>query len=165
MKTIKKGVLFDMIKQIPNFLITDICNINEWHTIEGIHSDYGVMEKWEGTENVRHLGDTWKTGYHRTTWFSTDFVIPEELTNKKLYLEINFGGEAIVRIDANEVEEIVSKILKFTKSKKILTPVVVVPMDIRHMIFVILAEFIQDLTVLAYEELVSEYNIKFIGKV
>lgn len=99
MKTIKKGVLFDMIKQIPNFLITDVFNIDTWHTVDGIHSDYGVFEKWEGTEKVRHLGDTWKTGYHKTTWFSSDFTVPEELTNKKLYLEINFGGEAIVRIN------------------------------------------------------------------
>ncbi len=99
MKTIKKDVLFDMIKQVPNFLVTDICNIDEWHTIDGIHSDYGVLEKWEGTEKVRHLGDTWETGYHRTTWFSADFVVPKTLTNKKLYLEINFGGEAIVRLD------------------------------------------------------------------
>ncbi len=103
MKTIKTDVLFDMIKQVPRFLITDICNIEEWKTIDGIHSDYGVLEKWEGTEKVRHLGDTWETGYHRTTWFSADFTIPEELTNKKLYLEINFGGEAIVRINGKIV--------------------------------------------------------------
>lgn len=112
MKTIKKGVLFDMIKQVPSFLITDICNIDEWRTIEGIHSDYGVLEKWEGTEKTRHLGDEWKTGYHRTTWFSADFVIPEELTNKKLYLEINFGGEAIVRVDGKIIGAVSSN-MKF----------------------------------------------------
>lgn len=99
MKTIKKGVLFDMIKQVPGFLITDVCNIDEWHTVDGIHSDYGVLEKWEGTEKVRHLGDTWETGYHRTTWFNADFIVPDTLTNKKLYLEINFGGEALVRLN------------------------------------------------------------------
>ena len=103
MKTIKKGVLFDMIKQVSSFLITDICNIEEWETIDGIHSDYGILEKWEGTEKTRKLGDTWETGYHRTTWFSADFVIPENLLNKKLYLEINFGGEAIVRINGETV--------------------------------------------------------------
>ena len=103
MKTIKKGVLFDMIKQVPSFLITDVYNIEEWETVDGIHSDYGVLEKWEHTEKTRKLGDTWETGYHRTTWFSADFVIPESLLNKKLYLEINFGGEAIVRINGEIV--------------------------------------------------------------
>ncbi len=38
-------------------------------------------------------------------------------------------------------------------------------MDLRHMIFVILSEFVPNITVLANEELVCDYNIKFIGKV
>ncbi len=103
MKTIKTGVLFDMIKQVPKFLITDICNIEEWKTVEGIHSDYGVLEKWKNTEKIKKLGDTWETGYHRTTWFETDFTVPEELTGKKLYLEIDFGGEALVKINGKTV--------------------------------------------------------------
>ncbi len=112
MKTIKTGVLFDMIKQVPNFLITDVVNIEEWNTHEGIHSDYGVFEKWENTECVKKLGDTWETGYHRTTWFEADFVIPQSLINKKLYLEINFGGEAIVRINGKIVGAVSSN-MKF----------------------------------------------------
>ena len=73
--------------------------------------------------------------------------------------------ENIVRIEAKDVEEIADKLTKFAKSKKITKPVIVVPMDLRHMIFVILSEFVPDLTVLAHEELVSECNIKFIGKI
>ena len=73
--------------------------------------------------------------------------------------------EAIIRIDANDVQEIAKKLMKLVKSKKISNPVIVVPLDIRHMLFVILSEFVPDLTVLANEEMVSDYNIKFIGKV
>ena len=73
--------------------------------------------------------------------------------------------ENIVRIDAKDVESIAESLIKFAKSKKITNPVIVVPMDLRHMIFVILSEFVPNLTVLAHEELVSECNIKFIGKV
>ena len=73
--------------------------------------------------------------------------------------------ETIIRIDANDVQEIIAKIQKFTKSKKIMKPILVVPLDLRHMVFVILSEFVQNITVLAYEELVSDFNIKFIGKV
>ena len=57
------------------------------------------------------------------------------------------------------------KLIKFAKSKKITNPVVVVPMDIRHMVFVIMSEFVPNLTVLAHEELVSDLDIKFVGKV
>ena len=73
--------------------------------------------------------------------------------------------DSIVRIEAKDVEDIADKIIKFTKSKKIEAPIVVVPMDLRHMVFVILSEFVPDLTVLAHEELVSECDIKFIGKI
>lgn len=73
--------------------------------------------------------------------------------------------ETIIRIDANEVQEIVHKVAKFAKSKKIEEPILVVPFDLRHMVYVILSEFIPNITVLAYEELVSGNNIKFIGKV
>ncbi|MBQ7957535.1 MAG: alpha-mannosidase [Clostridia bacterium] len=103
MKTIKKGVLFDMIKQVPRFLITDTMNIEGWTATEGIHSDYGVFERWENTKTTKKLGDEWKTGYHRTTWFEADVIIPENFVDKKLYLEIDFGGEALVRIDGKIV--------------------------------------------------------------
>ena len=80
-----------------------------------------------------------------------------------------FGNEDdednIVRIEAKDVEEIACNILKIAKSKKITNPIIVVPMDLRHMIFVILSEFVPDLTVLAQEELVSDCDIKFVGKV
>ncbi len=74
-------------------------------------------------------------------------------------------SETIIRIDATEVQEIVHKVMKFTKSKKITEPILVVPFDLRHMVYVILSEFIPNITVLAYEELVSGNNIKFLGKV
>jgi len=73
--------------------------------------------------------------------------------------------ESVIRIDSSEVQEIAAKLIKLAKSKKITKPILAVPMDIRHMVFVILSEFVQDLTVLAHEELVSDYDIKFIGKI
>lgn len=73
--------------------------------------------------------------------------------------------ESVIRIDSAEVQDIAEKLIKFAKSKKISKPTLAVPMDIRHMVFVILSEFVQDLTVLAHEELVCDYNIKFVGKI
>jgi flagellar biosynthesis protein FlhA len=84
----------------------------------------------------------------------------------KIYSFFNEDDEdPVIRIEAADLEEIGDKLSKFAKSKKITKPVLVVPMDIRHMVYVILSEFVQGLTVLAHEELVSDYNIKFIGKV
>lgn len=74
-------------------------------------------------------------------------------------------GENIIRIDALDVQEIANKINKIVKTKKLERPILVVPMDIRHMCFVILSEFVPNIRVLACEELVSDYNIKFVDKV
>ena len=74
-------------------------------------------------------------------------------------------GENIIRIDALDVQEIANRINKLTKSKKLEVPILAVPMDLRHMCFIILSEFVPNLRVLACEELVGDFNIKFIGKV
>ena len=84
---------------------------------------------------------------------------------KKQSVNVEHWFENIIRIEALEVEKIADKINKITKSKKLEIPVLVVPMDLRHMCFIILAEFVPNLRVIACEELVSDYNIKFIGKV
>lgn len=74
-------------------------------------------------------------------------------------------GENIIRIEACDVQEIANNINKLAKKKKLEVPILAVPMDIRHMCFVILSEFVPNLRVLACEELVSDFNIKFIGRV
>ncbi len=91
--------------------------------------------------------------------------LSDEITEKIYGFLGRDDEEGIVRIEAKDVEDIADRITKFTKAKKITNPVIVVPMEIRHMIFVILSEFIPDLTILAHEELVSECDIKFIGKI
>ena len=73
--------------------------------------------------------------------------------------------ESIIRIDAKDVQAIADSVNKLAKSKKLEKPIFAVPMDIRHMLFVILSEFVPNITVLALEELVCDYNIKIIGKV
>ena len=73
--------------------------------------------------------------------------------------------ESIIRIDAKDVQAIAESVNKLAKSKKLTNPILAVPMDIRHMLFVILSEFVPNITVLALEELVCDYNIKIIGKV
>ncbi len=88
----------------------------------------------------------------------------EEILDK-IYSFFKEDDDSVIRIESNDVEEISEKLVKYAKLKKITNPVVVVPMDIRHMVYVIMTEFVPNLTVLAYEELMSDYNIKFVGKV
>lgn len=89
----------------------------------------------------------------------------ETLEKVESFFDQEDEGESIIRIDANDVQEIANKINKIAKSKKLDTPILTVPMDIRHMVFVILSEFVPNITVLACEELVTDDDVKFIAKV
>lgn len=89
----------------------------------------------------------------------------ETLEKVSAFFDLEDEGESIIRIDAGDVQKIADKINKIAKSKKLETPILAVPMDLRHMVFVILSEFVPNITVLAHEELVSECDIKFIAKV
>jgi len=73
--------------------------------------------------------------------------------------------ESVIRIDANDVNKIADKINKLVKSKKLIRPILAVPMELRHMVFVILSEFVPNITVLANEELVGDDDIKFIATI
>lgn len=94
-----------------------------------------------------------------------------EFSDKTLEMIDNFfhqgeeEGSNIIRIDALDVQEIADKINKLAKSKKLENPILSVPMEFRHMVFVILSEFVPNITVLASEELVGDFNIKFVGEV
>jgi len=89
----------------------------------------------------------------------------ETLEKVESFFEQEDEGESIIRIDANDVQEIANKVNKIARSKKLETPILAVPMDIRHMVFVILSEFVPNITVLASEELVTDCDVKFIAKI
>ena len=99
MRTPKKGVLDHLIKQIPPYIVTDRVVLREWTAEAGKHIAPNVFEKYPGEPKTMRLGDQWTTGYDETMWFSTTVSVPENMRDKKLYLVIDFGGEAIVRIN------------------------------------------------------------------
>lgn len=73
--------------------------------------------------------------------------------------------DSVIRISADDVQEIAEKINRMSKSKKLEHPIIAVPMELRHMAFVILSEFVPNITVLACEELAGDSDIKFVGSV
>ena len=89
----------------------------------------------------------------------------ETLETIENFFEQEDDGDSVIRIDANDVQKIASKINKLAKTKKLDKPIVSVPMHLRHMVFVILSEFVPNITVLATEELVTDCDVIYIGKV
>ena len=89
----------------------------------------------------------------------------ETLDKVSAFFGIGDEEESIIRIDSNDVQDIADRINKVAKSKKLDKVILSVPMDIRHMCFVILCEFVPNITVLAAEELVGDCDIKFVAQV
>jgi len=73
--------------------------------------------------------------------------------------------EAIIKVDGKFAEKLAKRIVKIAKANEINDIVLVVPMEIRHMTFSIFSEFINNLTVLAHEELSCSTNIEVIETV
>lgn len=71
----------------------------------------------------------------------------------------------IVKVDGTKVEKIASKLLKFAKENNLDNIVLIVPIEIRHMAFIVLSQYINTLTVLALEEVTNYYNFEVIGEV
>ncbi len=99
MQTRKKTILDSLIKQIPPYIITDSVNIEKWTVKKGVHAEPGKFIYSDEPGVEMHLGDSWTSTYDDTVWFSSSLEIPKKLVSKKLYLQFDFGGEAIVRIN------------------------------------------------------------------
>lgn len=67
--------------------------------------------------------------------------------------------EAIIKVDGKIAEKLAKKIIKAANKHEMKEVIILVPMEIRHMTFAIFSEFINNLTVIAHEELSCETNI------
>lgn len=109
MKTIKSSVLYDMIKHLEKYREFFAENITEWETQAGMYlgdGKYSIDEK--SIERIR-LGDKWTASYDCARWFRASIVLPDKYLGKKLYLEIDFGGEILVKINGKIAGAVSSK--------------------------------------------------------
>lgn len=96
------AILGNLIDQVRRKIVTDTVQIPEWDTRTGVHFKPGEFSLNEGHEILK-INDRWNAGYDDTRWFSAEVTIPENLDGKKLYLRLNLGGEALVRINGKIV--------------------------------------------------------------
>lgn len=89
-----------------------------------------------------------------------------EKTYETIFAKID-SSENIVRIDGAKIEKIATKILKKAKtlSLDINNLILFTPMGVRHMTFLILSQFINNIKVLAKEEITNEYTIEIIDEI
>ena len=76
-------------------------------------------------------------------------VYDQENKRKVIHLDLEYEEEA----------------LKFAKENNLDNIILSVPIEIRHMVFIVLSQYINTLTVLAQEEVTNYYNFEVIGEV
>ncbi len=103
MKTMSANILGNLIKQVKGKIITESVPINEWESFTGKHYESGKFAYDNAPAEIMKPGDRWNAGYDDTRWFKASVTVPESMDGKKMYLYLDFGGEALVRIDGKIV--------------------------------------------------------------
>lgn len=89
--------------------------------------------------------------------------------SEKTYSDIVLGCEdnedSLIKIDGELAEKIADKIIKTSKKLKIHSPKLVVPMEYRQIFFTLLSLYMNDITVLAQEEIGCTFKIDSIGEI
>ena len=109
MHTLNPNVLKNQIRQIEPYCVTNRLEIDSWKSYTGMHVSPNNIVLDENPPIQMYLGDRWKVGYDETRYFESEITVPAEFEGKKVYLSIDFGGEAIVRINGQIVGAVSSE--------------------------------------------------------
>ena len=88
-----------------------------------------------------------------------------EKTYSDMVLACDDTDESIIRIDGETAEKLANKIMRKAKKLGIYSPKLVVPMEYRQIFFTLLSLYINDITVLAQEELGNAFKIDTLGEI
>lgn len=110
MPTENPRVLKNLInKFISPYIVEDRLVIREWDSYTGVHPAPGVIIPDNKPHETMRLGDRWRVGYDDTRFFEATITVPAPFAGRKCYLTIDFGGEAIVRINGRIVGAVSSR--------------------------------------------------------
>lgn len=99
MHTMNPNVLKNLIRQMAPYNTEDSVTISEWVSYTGTHVNPGEIVLDGNEKTVMTLGDHWFAGYDDTRYFEAEVTVPETFEGRTVRLTIDFGGEALVRIN------------------------------------------------------------------
>ena len=88
-----------------------------------------------------------------------------EKTFSDIVLSCDETEDALIKIDGTLAEKLANKILRKCKKLNIFAPKLIVPMEYRQMFFTLLSLYINNITVLAQEEIGCTYKIDSLGEI
>ncbi len=86
-------------------------------------------------------------------------------TYEEILMNFEDGEDAVVKIDGEFAEKIANKIIRLSKKFDITNPKLIVPMDYRQLFFGLLSLYINNITVIALEEVGCNYKLEILGEI
>lgn len=108
MKTSKKGVLLDMMNQLEKYCFKDSIVMPEWTTFDGDYLGQGKYSFSKKTA-VMKPGEHWFARYDCARIFRTNVTLPDFFKADKVYLNLDFGGEVLIKINGRAVNSVSSR--------------------------------------------------------
>lgn len=110
MHTENPRVLDNLIhKHLSPFITEYALTVPEWVTYTGVHTAPNRIELNDEPKSVMRLGDRYHIGYNDTRYFEAEITVPDCFEGRKAYLTIDFGGEALVRVNGKIVGAVSSR--------------------------------------------------------
>ncbi len=86
-------------------------------------------------------------------------------TYEQILLSMEDGEDAVVKIDGEFAETLANKIIKKSQKLGIDVPKLIVPMDYRQLFFGLLSLYVNNIVVLANEEVGCNYKLEVLGEI
>ena len=109
MKTPKQGVLFYMLQQLSKYCVKESVSMPEWETYDGDYLGQGQHKFYPEAKEKIKLGDHWHARYDCARIFKTTVTLPESFKGQKIYLNLDFGGEILIRINGKIANSVSSR--------------------------------------------------------
>lgn len=89
-----------------------------------------------------------------------------EKTYNKLFSKVN-SNDDIVRIESRKIEKITNSILKKSKQYNLdlNNLIILTPIEVRHITFMVLSQFISNIKIIAKEEIANDYTLEVLDEV
>lgn len=108
MGTLNRRVLSNLIEQIKPYISQTVLPLNSWRVKRGRYDGGGIYTVFDGEADFS-VGDRWTAGYDDAVIFTCEADIPTLHDGEKLYFNMNFGGEAVIKINGKTEGSVSSK--------------------------------------------------------
>lgn len=108
MGTVNRRVLSNLIEQIKPYISRNALSLDKWSVKRGRYDGDGRYTVFDGEADFT-VGDRWYAGYDDAAFFTCEADIPQPSDGEKLYFNMNFGGETVIKIDGETVGSLSSK--------------------------------------------------------